>query len=259
MAWTYEQKFNTLNNGDLNGQDSWSGDVSYDVVDTLAFEGAKSVRNNTGISVSILRVLPAGVTVGITYVALRWDVNTDTNTCQGGIRYQDDAANQLTNFDFRRVDANNVNLIYGDSISGINVLTAATINTWYVAALEFNTNGDGKFRVKWWSEATGWSAWTGWKIKKSDSFDGTIYAVRFYNEGTTTPYDLYIDTITPTDPTVPPPAVGRSQGIIFSTICRKFKDLKKNFLLFPVKDWAGSLALALRNSASRITATMISI
>jgi len=42
--WTYEQKFNGLNDGDLNGQDDWSAESDTDVVQTgTPYEGAKHV------------------------------------------------------------------------------------------------------------------------------------------------------------------------------------------------------------------------
>ena len=31
MAWIYEEKFNTLNDGDLNGQDFWTALNTFDV------------------------------------------------------------------------------------------------------------------------------------------------------------------------------------------------------------------------------------
>jgi hypothetical protein len=43
MAWTYEQKFDGLTTGDLNGQDSWSGSTNYDVSTTNPAEGTKCV------------------------------------------------------------------------------------------------------------------------------------------------------------------------------------------------------------------------
>ncbi|KKU20693.1 MAG: hypothetical protein UX33_C0041G0011, partial [Candidatus Azambacteria bacterium GW2011_GWC1_46_13] len=46
-AWTYEQTFNTLNNGDLNGQDSWSGAVEYDIQSSISHEGTKAVKVKT--------------------------------------------------------------------------------------------------------------------------------------------------------------------------------------------------------------------
>lgn len=49
MAWTYEQLFNTLTDGDLNGQDSWSGDTGLDVVTSTPtpYEGAKTLKGIT--------------------------------------------------------------------------------------------------------------------------------------------------------------------------------------------------------------------
>ena len=43
MATILEDDFNAYNNGDLNGQGPWGGDASYDVQDTVVYEGAKAV------------------------------------------------------------------------------------------------------------------------------------------------------------------------------------------------------------------------
>jgi len=44
MATIFEDNFNAYNNGDLNGQGSWSGDTSYDIQGTTVKEGAKAVQ-----------------------------------------------------------------------------------------------------------------------------------------------------------------------------------------------------------------------
>lgn len=52
--WTYEQTFETLDTGDLNGQDSWSGDTGFDVVSSVdSFEGTKMVSvQSTGATIT---------------------------------------------------------------------------------------------------------------------------------------------------------------------------------------------------------------
>src|SRR3989338_8281410 len=55
-AWSYEQTFNNLNNGDLNGQDSWSGSTAFDVVTTgTPYEGAKHLSFSTLADIDISR------------------------------------------------------------------------------------------------------------------------------------------------------------------------------------------------------------
>ena len=75
-TWTYEQTFNTLNNGDLSGQDNWSGDIQYDVQSTLAYEGTKAVQVNAlDTSKLITRTVPS-FTSGQMYFSVRRDVNS---------------------------------------------------------------------------------------------------------------------------------------------------------------------------------------
>jgi len=74
--WTYEQTFNTLNNGDLNGQDSWSGAGEYDVQTSITHEGAKAVQVNAlNTSKLISRTVPS-FTSGQMYFSVRRDVNS---------------------------------------------------------------------------------------------------------------------------------------------------------------------------------------
>ena len=73
----YEQTFNNLVNGDLNGQDSWSGAGEYDVQSTLAYEGTKAVQVNAlNTSKLISRTVPS-FTSGQMYFSVRRDTNGD--------------------------------------------------------------------------------------------------------------------------------------------------------------------------------------
>ena len=56
MATIYEQDFNALNTADLNGQDSWSGDASFDVQEAVKQEGAKGLECASTSIVTIARV-----------------------------------------------------------------------------------------------------------------------------------------------------------------------------------------------------------
>lgn len=47
--WTYEQLFNSLTDGNLSGQDSWSGSAYFDVSTTNPNEGAKGIIYNTAM------------------------------------------------------------------------------------------------------------------------------------------------------------------------------------------------------------------
>ena len=78
--WTYEQKFNELNDGDLHGQDSWSGAVEFDVTTDAAarYEGAKGIKIYQPAGVrSITRTLPASIDSGTFYISVKKTDNTD--------------------------------------------------------------------------------------------------------------------------------------------------------------------------------------
>jgi len=78
--WTYEEKFNDLTTGDLNGQDSWSGGTGYDVTTTAAaiYEGTKGVSETA--SLSIQRQITS-IDSGTMYVSMK---TNDANTNGGG-------------------------------------------------------------------------------------------------------------------------------------------------------------------------------
>lgn len=77
MAWTYEQKFNDLNTGDLNGQDSWndtpSSGTSVSVVESNTYEGAKCAFA-TALVKSYRQI--SAVTSGVFYVSLMHTTST---------------------------------------------------------------------------------------------------------------------------------------------------------------------------------------
>lgn len=71
--WTYNQDFETLTAGDLNGQDSWSGNAAFDVsTDAEAlYSGSKGIKvngNNTGVAIS--RTI-TGVASGTFYISMK--------------------------------------------------------------------------------------------------------------------------------------------------------------------------------------------
>lgn len=122
MAWTYEQNFNALTTADLNGQDSWSGDTDFDVIDSLSFEGAKGVRCINGNG-EIARAI-TGVSDGTFYIAM---MRPDT---------AGDASVQLrtdtnTNFYMRIVmESSNISIVRNGGTS--NLVVGYVPNQWYL-------------------------------------------------------------------------------------------------------------------------------
>ena len=195
--WTYEQKFNTLSDGDLNGQDSWSGDTCYDVGSTQVYEGAKSVEAAPCGTDKYIDRSGIDSTVGTVYVAIYIDTMGDVSQDAHFYLY-DDGENKLTDVGFRN-DGGILKVKYSYFETHQEYLETGVLDTWYIFAIEYNTNTDGKFRIKWKKDGESWSSWTSWKEPFSASFDETIDKIRFYSE---TGYTSYFDTITPTDPTL---------------------------------------------------------
>jgi len=68
-SWTYEQTFEALSTGDLNGQDGWSGSTDFDVVfDVDSFEGTQMVSVQSS-GATITRTID--VSSGTFYVSLK--------------------------------------------------------------------------------------------------------------------------------------------------------------------------------------------
>jgi hypothetical protein len=70
-AWTYEEDFNALTNGDLHGQAGCLGSTDYDVQTGTAYEGAKAVavtivtpRTGTGPRSATSTRLPRRISAG---------------------------------------------------------------------------------------------------------------------------------------------------------------------------------------------------
>ena len=195
--WAYEQLFNTLNDGDLNGQDSWSGHAGFDVQTSVKYEGAKAVSMSTNISFSNVTRTITGISAGSVYFAMRRTSNSlgTRNTVQlagsgtvlvyvglyntGKIRYYD-----------------------GNIVSWVDFMDYSA-NQWYVFNIEFDdVNQPNKYRMRV-HNGTSWSDWTSW----TDVWNKTNYTVvdgiSFEHQAATGAVTCYFDTITPTDPTVP--------------------------------------------------------
>lgn len=189
MAWTYEQKFNDLNNGDLNGQDNWGGAGDWDVnVGYTPFEGTKCIKCTTASNEYIYDTGDLGD--GNFYFAMKADdcsavvsyemgVRTDNASNYFGVVLQDDA------FDF-----------FSNGGSGDQELVASPDDdTWYIFNLEWNAGGT-VLRCRWKKAGGTWSGWTNatWTAGQT-----IIQRIRLFSSST----GVYLDTITPTDPTLP--------------------------------------------------------
>jgi len=147
MAWTYEQKFNGLNNGDLVGQDSWasvSGD-SFQVTGTgTLYEGTKYARI---ISDGVNKRTVTEVTSGTIYVSLK--LVTPNN---GYTRFY--LYNGATFITYIQYTPTVIRVRDGSSTQIL--LDPAVSDTWYRAGIEFDASTDqARFNL---DDGT-WTSW----------------------------------------------------------------------------------------------------
>lgn len=69
MAWAYEQRFNSLTPGDLNGQDSWSGSAVFDVSTSSPIEGSQSILASFSSAQGAISRAITPVTSGTVYMS----------------------------------------------------------------------------------------------------------------------------------------------------------------------------------------------
>jgi len=149
-TWTYEQTFNTLNNGDLNGQDNWSGDIQYDVQSTLAYEGTKAVQVNAlDTSKLITRTVPS-FTSGQMYFSVRRDTNS---VGYFGFYLRNSTAGHVA---FIYLKPNGNISAYEGVAQTERIIGTYQPNTWYRIGIDYSASTD-KYRANINNGA--WSSW----------------------------------------------------------------------------------------------------
>lgn len=187
MATLFETDFNSLNNGDLNGQDSWSGDTDFDVQVTIVKEGAKAVAVTPGANGDnyISRTgtqLSAGKIGCYIRTALY---------CPGGadpefVLYE--GATVITRIQFCAA-------AYGDGICGAHSggrikVADYSADIWYWCQVEWNEEGAGSTPQVRFKVNSG--AWSSWYSPENDWATG-INIVKLY--GYYSSYAKYFDYI----------------------------------------------------------------
>ena len=188
--WTYEQLFNVLNDGDLNTQDSFSGDTAFDVQTSVMYEGAKAGSVvGTGAVQAISRAI-TDISDGSVYIAMR--ITGTPAAGKWAQIYLDESGVQRMLMSF--MPGGNVQ-IYDWTADYVTVGTF-TANVWGVFNLEFDDAAQpNKYRARF-HNGTSWSAFTSW-ISVNTGYT-TINKIFIRNNSAET---LYFDTITDTDPT----------------------------------------------------------
>lgn len=167
MAWTYTQNFDSLTDGDLNGQDSWSGDVSFDVQTTTVLQGTKSIGTVENSEVNIDRTITA-VTEGIVSCKLRLTTTSNLNCF---VQFYEGAS-----YKFDVGLASNGNAYVRGATN--EILGTFSANTTHTFDAEFDVATD---QVRGRLDGGTWSAWVNFasaatqidKIKLSKQNNGT--------------------------------------------------------------------------------------
>jgi len=206
MAWTYEQKFNTLANGNLNGQDGWSVPSGIVTVQTnIVYEGAKAIElDRPNGSANAIRSIEA-INEGTVYFAIR-TAGSMTWGAHDAVAFhlQEGTTTRM------RIQLGQSNIWILDNTTDVSIYSSAASNTWYLIALQFdNINHPNQYRARVHDGA--WQPWSDWKTVGGGSYTeiNRIFIPQRAGE-----FNSFIDTITPTNP-YPPPAVPKSRGFVF--------------------------------------------
>lgn len=194
MAWTYEQTFNSLSTGDLNGQDSWSGSTNFDVSTTSPYEGANCVSCvlHADSSVTIDRSI-TGISAGTLYVSMK--VNRTAGTRRGSF-YLLSGTTEVARI-FMVYDGTNkfIQMLTNDGATWIDLVNPITNDTWYRIGIEFDDAAhNNQYRCNV-NNGT-WSSWYGYYLSPSWT---TIDKVRLADEGNngSGTGTVYFDSISP--------------------------------------------------------------
>jgi hypothetical protein len=190
--WTYEQKFNTLTSGDLNGQDLWIGSADFDVQESITYEGDKAVACGSGSGLRAITRAINPVSSGNVYIAMR--LGSIGSGGAAGFSLEDVAGNDKIYVRFRD-DSGHIQAL-SESGTYKTIYPNYSLNTWYVINIEFdNSSYPNQVRMRVYNGSV-WSSWTDWFIVFNHSY-GNIQNIRMVVGSNTS---FYLDTITPNTP-----------------------------------------------------------
>lgn len=204
MAWTYEQKFNSLTDGDLGGQDSWSaidGSPVLNVQTSSTYEGAKAlscVFSSTNLESDYRRDI-TGISDGNFYVAYK--VSTILSGGSSFVALKDTGGSFVMYIKLPG-GATGGALLIGTNAADVTVDGGAFSNdTWYVFNVEFDdTAQNNKYRCRSFRGGS-WGSWTAWSDTVAAYTSITTIRILSSSGDGGGAHTLYWDTITPTDPT----------------------------------------------------------
>lgn len=183
MAFLYDQGFETLNTGDLNGQDSWSGDTDFDVTTSNPYEGLKCVTG-TAANGTISRAFTAS-TSGVAYFAMR---HSGTGDASFVFRT---TGNTVTRF---LVTFDSTNVVVTSGAGTATLISNYTDNAYYLFECTYNASNQHNIRAH---DGSSWGSATGLlNAANNGNVDGVAL-----NQGASG--TVFLDIISPNNPRTP--------------------------------------------------------
>ena len=166
MAYSYEQTFEDLNLGALNGQDGWTSDSRFTVINSDADNGDKSLNCALSSDNFVYATKSLNESSGVVYISFKFSVTNGTTN--GDIDLYDSSGANLL-----RVFFNGTHLQRLDSGGWTNIVSNASADTWYRIGIEWDsTNQPNKFRVN--VDDGAWSSWVNTWLSRTFSNITTI-------------------------------------------------------------------------------------
>lgn len=188
--WSYIQTFESLSNGDLNGQDSWSGGTMFDVIDTDAAYGSKSVSvtSQGNIYRDVTRADADPTTV---FFSMKYS-DTSSTSENFGLRFFGTTGGSSQGIGTLYFSGATAGKIHWREIGGTwHAIQNFTANVWYDIKLRFDfTNDDVYVTVDGGSEQG--------PFTMGVTTINDIESIRIYKNGNS--HTGYIDNITDVDP-----------------------------------------------------------
>lgn len=176
MANIFEDNFNSYNNGDLNGQGSWDGNVAYDVQETIVKEGTKAVKFIGSGSSEYIKKYGTQLAAGTIGCYIR----TSATNASWRINLWED----VVQADFIYFSGGNI-LSYKCG----TLKTSYSVDTWYWVEWEWRTSPDKKVRAR-----LDDGAWTNW-FDPWNSWTTGPNGIRFISDENPSGVEVYFDYI----------------------------------------------------------------
>lgn len=185
MTWGYTMNMSGLTTGDLQGQDSWTGDTNYDIATNNPLTPAtKNLFTNGSMAGPVVRTITGVTEFDNLYLAFAREGNT-TGANQSTLifKLRDSGVLQLTYVGL--YDKNNSIKVRAATGEGEQIIVdSVDLGTYYYVHMQFNTLGDGKYRFRAATEGdTSWGSFTSWFTKTDASFNGTVANIAFDGGG----------------------------------------------------------------------------